>query len=134
MTACFVQIPKLTMPVSALTRGCSSRRMRWAARFAGASHRDHFREVAASLRRAVSRDRPHSTGVESITQTSSLHGEVSMASIQIAGMKQAREHQVARLVFAHIGRPALRAIDADYRLPFGEWGKPGRTYQLPPRR
>jgi hypothetical protein len=49
-------------------------------------------------------------------------------------MKQAREHQVARLVFAHIGRPALRAIDADYRLPFGEWGKPGRTYQLPPRR
>lgn len=55
-----------------------------------------------------------------------------MAALQVA--EQAREHRVARLVFAHIGRPSLRAIDAGYRLPFGEWGKPGRTYQLPPRR
>jgi hypothetical protein len=54
-----------------------------------------------------------------------------MAALQIA--EQAREHRVARLVFAHIGRPSLRAIDAGCRLPFGEWGKPGRTYQLPPQ-
>ena len=53
-----------------------------------------------------------------------------MAALQVA--EQARAHQVARLVFAHIGRPSLRAIDAGYRLPFGEWGQPGRTYQLPP--
>ncbi|MGO8896153.1 MAG: hypothetical protein ACLQB1_41590 [Streptosporangiaceae bacterium] len=54
-----------------------------------------------------------------------------MAALQVA--EQAREHRVARLVFAHIGRPSLRAIDAGYRLPFGEWGEPGRTYQLPPQ-
>ena len=55
-----------------------------------------------------------------------------MAALQVA--EQAREHHVARLVFAHIGRPSLRAIDAGYRLPFGKWGVPGRTYPLPPRR
>ncbi|MBO0775583.1 MAG: hypothetical protein J2P34_04665 [Actinobacteria bacterium] len=54
-----------------------------------------------------------------------------MAALDVAG--QARQHQVTRLVFAHIGRPSLRAIDAGAALPFGEWGQPGRTYQLPPR-
>ena len=52
-----------------------------------------------------------------------------MAAVDVAG--QARQHQVKRLVFAHIGRPSLRAIDAGYRLPFGEWGQPGRTYRIP---
>jgi hypothetical protein len=52
-----------------------------------------------------------------------------MAALQVA--EQAREHQVARLVFAHIGRPSIRAIDAGRPLPFGEWGEPGRTYQFP---
>jgi hypothetical protein len=55
-----------------------------------------------------------------------------MPALEVA--EQAREHQVHRLVFAHIGRPALRAIDAGESLPFGEWGLPGRTYTLPPRR
>ena len=55
-----------------------------------------------------------------------------MAALQVA--EQARQHRVARLVFAPIGLPSLRAVDAGYRLPFGEWGQPGRTYQLPPRR
>ena len=55
-----------------------------------------------------------------------------MSALQVA--QQARDHQVARLVFAHIGRPALRAIDAGHCLPYGERDKPGRTYQLPPRR
>lgn len=54
-----------------------------------------------------------------------------MAALQVA--EQARQHQVARLVFARIGRPSLRAIDAKCRLPFGELGQPGRTYQLPLR-
>ncbi len=41
----------------------------------------------------------------------------------------AREHGVRRLVFAHLGRPTLRAIDAGERLPFGEIGELGRTYR-----
>jgi hypothetical protein len=49
------------------------------------------------------------------------------------GAEQARQHRVGRLVFAHIGRPSLRAIDAGYCLPLGEWGRPGHTYRLPPR-
>jgi hypothetical protein len=52
-----------------------------------------------------------------------------MAALDVAG--RARQHQVKRLVFAHIGRPSLRAIDAGYQLPFGEWGVPGRTYRIP---
>jgi ribonuclease BN (tRNA processing enzyme) len=54
-----------------------------------------------------------------------------LSALQVAG--QARQHQVGRLVLAHIGRPSPRAIDAGYRLPFGEWGQPGQTYRLPPR-
>ena len=54
-----------------------------------------------------------------------------MAALAVAA--RAREHRVARLVFAHIGRPSLRAIDAGQVPPFGEWGEPGRTYQLPAR-
>jgi hypothetical protein len=38
---------------------------------------------------------------------------------------------VHRVIYAHIGRPALRAIDAGLRPPGGEWGVPGRTYRLP---
>jgi hypothetical protein len=47
--------------------------------------------------------------------------------------EQARQHPIARLVLAHIGRASLRAIDAGCRPPFGEWGEPDRTYQLPPQ-
>lgn len=43
----------------------------------------------------------------------------------------ARRSGVRRLVFAHIGRPAIRAIDRGDELPFGEWGVEGRTYVLP---
>jgi Beta-lactamase superfamily domain len=45
----------------------------------------------------------------------------------------AARHGVRWLVFAHIGRPALRAIDAGQRPAFGEWGVPGHTYVLPTR-
>ncbi|WP_327584222.1 MBL fold metallo-hydrolase [Nonomuraea sp. NBC_00507] len=48
--------------------------------------------------------------------------------IQVA--RQARDLQVGRLVFAHIGRPSIRAIDRGERPPFGEWGVEGRTYPL----
>ena len=37
---------------------------------------------------------------------------------------------VRRMVYAHIGRPALRAIDAGLAPPGGEWGVSGRTYPL----
>lgn len=58
------------------------------------------------------------------------HAGGHMAALDVA--EAARRHHVRRLVFAHIGRPSLRAIDAGYRLPFGEWDQPGRAYQLPP--
>jgi GNAT superfamily N-acetyltransferase len=51
-----------------------------------------------------------------------------LAALQVAEEAQAR--RVGRLVLAHIGRPSLRAIDAGLPLPFGEWGRPGRTYRL----
>jgi hypothetical protein len=50
--------------------------------------------------------------------------------VQVAAA--ARAHGVRRVVFAHLGRPTLRAIDRGDRPPYGEWGQPGRTYRLPP--
>lgn len=44
--------------------------------------------------------------------------------------QQAQERGVKRLVFAHIGRPTIRAIDAGMRPPFGEFGKDGAVYVL----
>ena len=46
--------------------------------------------------------------------------------------EQARRHGVRRLVFAHIGRPAIRACDSGERPPFGEWGIEGRVYRWAP--
>jgi hypothetical protein len=43
--------------------------------------------------------------------------------------EQARRHGVGRLVFAHIGRPTIRAIDAGEELPYREWGVDGRVYR-----
>lgn len=42
----------------------------------------------------------------------------------------ARAHGVRRLVFAHIGRPTLRAMDAGLRPEFGEWGVEGAVYRV----
>lgn len=44
--------------------------------------------------------------------------------------EQARRHGVRRLVFAHIGRPSIRAIDAGEAPPYGEWGVEGQVYRL----
>lgn len=41
----------------------------------------------------------------------------------------AREAGVRRVVFAHIGRPSIRAIDRGLRPPFGVWGVEGRAYR-----
>lgn len=42
----------------------------------------------------------------------------------------AARHGVRRLVYVHIGRPSLRAMDAGLSPPGGEWGEEGRTYAL----
>jgi hypothetical protein len=44
--------------------------------------------------------------------------------------RRARETGVRRLVFAHIGRPTLRALADGLTPPFGEVGVEGRTYEV----
>jgi hypothetical protein len=41
---------------------------------------------------------------------------------------EARRRGVRRLVFAHIGRPSIRALLAGEVPPYGEWGEQGRAY------
>jgi len=53
-------------------------------------------------------------------------GHASVA--QVAA--EAARRGVRRLVYAHIGRPSLRAMDAGLQPPFGEWGTEGRTYTV----
>jgi hypothetical protein len=48
--------------------------------------------------------------------------------LQVA--EEARRRGVRRLVFAHLGRPTLRAVDRGERLRFGEIGEVGRTYRV----
>ena len=40
---------------------------------------------------------------------------------------------VRRLVFAHIGRPTIRATDAGARAPLGELGRDGARITIAPR-
>jgi phosphoribosyl 1,2-cyclic phosphodiesterase len=49
------------------------------------------------------------------------------SALEVAEAAQAND--VRRLVLAHIGRPALRALDEGHRPPFGEIGQVGRTYR-----
>jgi hypothetical protein len=51
-----------------------------------------------------------------------------MAAIDVA--RAARSAGVRRLVFAHIGRPSIRAIDSGLEPPFGEWGSEGQRFEL----
>jgi Beta-lactamase superfamily domain len=46
--------------------------------------------------------------------------------------EQAVNHRVRRLVFAHIGRPTIAAVDAGRSTPFGEFGADGAVYTLIP--
>jgi hypothetical protein len=45
---------------------------------------------------------------------------------------EARRRGVRRLVFAHIGRPTIRAMDAGRRPAFGTFGRDGQVFH--PRR
>jgi hypothetical protein len=42
----------------------------------------------------------------------------------------ARAHEVRRLVFAHIGRPTLKAIDRGEKPPFGQFARDGQVFRL----
>jgi hypothetical protein len=55
-----------------------------------------------------------------------------MAVIDVAA--QARSRKIGRLVFAHIGRPSIRARDAGLQPPFGEWGVEHGIYAPRPER
>ena len=48
----------------------------------------------------------------------------------LASASAAKRLGVRRLVFAHIGRPTIRAIDAAESPPFGEFGFDGMTFTL----
>lgn len=52
----------------------------------------------------------------------------------LAVAEAAQRQGVRRLIFAHIGRPMLRAIDQGKMPPFGEVGADGRRYVLRPSR
>ncbi|MBI3462570.1 MAG: hypothetical protein HY000_05845 [Planctomycetes bacterium] len=52
------------------------------------------------------------------------------AALDVA--RDAQQAHVRRLVFAHLGRPTLRAIDAGLRPPFGEFGLEGDVFYLSP--
>ena len=47
--------------------------------------------------------------------------------------RQAEARGVKRLVFAHIGRPTIRATEAGQRPTFGELGHDGQVFLIPPR-
>jgi hypothetical protein len=53
-------------------------------------------------------------------------------AVHVAG--SARAHGVRRLVFAHIGRPTLRALDRGAKLPFGEFAVDGQQFVIASRR
>jgi GNAT superfamily N-acetyltransferase len=44
--------------------------------------------------------------------------------------EEARRHGIGRLVFAHIGRPTIRAMDRGERPPFGEFAHDGQVFVL----
>lgn len=44
--------------------------------------------------------------------------------------RDALKYKIRRLVFAHIGRPTIKAIDAGKRAVFGEFGVDGAVYKI----
>ena len=53
-------------------------------------------------------------------------GHASVEQVARASTK----YKVKSLVFAHIGRPTIKAIDAGERSAFGEFGADGDVYSL----
>lgn len=48
----------------------------------------------------------------------------------LAVAEAARRAKVSRLVFAHIGRPTIRALESGKRPPFGEFARDGQRFLL----
>ena len=46
--------------------------------------------------------------------------------------RDALKYRITRLVFAHIGRPTIKAIDAGKRPVFGEFGRDCRVFKISP--
>lgn len=57
-----------------------------------------------------------------------FRGRVGGHACAIEVAREAQRHGVKRLVFAHIGRPTIRAIDSGDRPPFGEFANDGDVY------
>jgi hypothetical protein len=55
-------------------------------------------------------------------------GGVGGHASALASASDARRLGVRRLVFAHLGRPTIRAMDAGARPPFGEFGEDGMSW------
>ena len=53
-------------------------------------------------------------------------GQMDLSSAAAA----ARAHRVRRLVFAHIGRPVLSAIDRGETPPFGQFARDGQVFRI----
>jgi hypothetical protein len=61
-----------------------------------------------------------------------FRGGVGGHAAALSVSRLAKEHQVGRLVFAHIGRPTIRAMDRGEQPPFGCFGYDGARFE--PRR
>jgi hypothetical protein len=61
-----------------------------------------------------------------------FRGSVGGHAAALAVSRVAKERQVRRLVFAHIGRPTIRAMGRGERPPFGCFGHDGARFE--PRR
>jgi hypothetical protein len=55
-----------------------------------------------------------------------LGGHAPVAQVALDAVK----YEIKRLVFAHIGRPTIRAIDAGKQAAFGEFGTEGFSQPL----
>jgi hypothetical protein len=45
-------------------------------------------------------------------------------------VEAARRHRVGRLVFAHVGRPTIRAINRGERPAFGEFARDAQVFRV----
>jgi hypothetical protein len=54
--------------------------------------------------------------------------------VHVPAVAEAHRHRVGRLVFAHIGRPTIRAIDRGEQPAFGEFARDGQEFRVTGRR
>jgi hypothetical protein len=54
--------------------------------------------------------------------------------LHVPAVAEAHRHRVGRLVFAHIGRPTIRAIDRGEQPAFGEFARDGQEFRVTGRR